>query len=116
MERYAIMVQKRQGVDLEAVKEMLCAEERAVRECCRIFRASGMQKVILVDEHFNVVFKDSRRCKCPNVQEEMYPTPDELYLEGTLPIAFIFDWGETTAFGLLTTGNRYSVSPSTRSA
>ena len=76
MERYAIMVQKRQGVDLEAVKEMLCAEERAVRECCRIFRASGMQKVILVDEHFNIVFKDSRRCKCGNVQEEMYPTPD----------------------------------------
>ena len=73
MERYCILVLKRQGEEVEVLKEMLCAEERAIRECCRIFRSTGVQKVVLVNEAIQVVFKDTRRCRCTKIQQEFYP-------------------------------------------
>lgn len=70
MKRYVIMVLRRQGEEVDPVMEICCTEERAIRTSISIFR-SGVQKVILVDESINVVFKDTRICKCGNVQREM---------------------------------------------
>lgn len=71
MERFVILAVKKQGDEVEALKEVFCGEERAVRECMNIFRTCGMHKVILVDSGIAIRFKDTRICKCPNVQMEM---------------------------------------------
>jgi hypothetical protein len=75
MQKYAIIVLKRQGMDIEPIKEMFCAEERAIREAMRIFKTAGMQKVGVLDEHMSLIFKDTRICKCSNIQTELFVTP-----------------------------------------
>lgn len=71
MEKFVILTLKRQGAEIEVVKELFCNEEKAVLECIKIFRSCGLQKVILVDQKISVRFKDTRICKCTNVQREM---------------------------------------------
>ena len=70
MKRFVILVLRRQGEEVEAVKELYCTEERAVRTSINIFKC-GVQKVVVVDEHINVVFTDRRICKCSNIQQEL---------------------------------------------
>lgn len=62
---------KKQGAEVEVMKEIYCNEERAVIECIRVFRVCGLQKIVLVDAAISVRFKDTRICKCTNVQREM---------------------------------------------
>lgn len=71
MEKFVILAMKRQGSEVEALKEIYANEEGAIRYCIQVFRFCGMQKVILVDSKINVRFKDTRICKCLNVQQEM---------------------------------------------
>lgn len=77
MEKFVILVQDRQGSEVRGIKEIYCGEEKAVRICMNIFRDCGMQKVILVDREINVRFKDTRICKCMNVQKEFFVSGGE---------------------------------------
>ena len=75
MQRYVILVLKRQGMDIEPIKELFCAEDRAIREAMKIFNVCGMQKVGVIDEHQSLIFKDTRICHCMNIQEVLFTTP-----------------------------------------
>lgn len=55
----------------EFVLELFCIEETAIREALRVFQSGSMQKVVVVDESLSIVFKNTRRCHCTNIQREI---------------------------------------------
>lgn len=62
---------KRFNSEVEVMREIHCSEERAIITCMRIFRSCGIHKVVLVNSSISVIFKDTRICKCTNVQREL---------------------------------------------
>lgn len=70
-EKFVILAVKRWKGEVEIVKEVYLVETSAIEVSMRLFRACGLQKVILVDQAIQVRFKDTRICKCTNVQREV---------------------------------------------
>lgn len=46
-------------------------EGASVKEAMRIFRDGTMQKVIVVNDALEIIYKQERKCKCTNVQVTM---------------------------------------------
>ena len=74
MEKFSFIIVPRyrmQGMILKSAEGNVVevwGENSAIRELHRLYRELSLHKVLMLDEHFNIVFKIERRCKCTNVQ------------------------------------------------
>ncbi len=92
MESFVIIATARYGCKGEILKEVMY-EERAINEAMRIFRVAGMQKVIVVNEHMTIIFKDTRICKCTNRQSEMFLEGQPRYIDRCMDCHIVLDHG-----------------------
>lgn len=90
MESFVIIATERWGAKGYPVAEYRGCLETIIEEAVRIFRTGTMQKVIVVDSKLKIVFRDTRRCKCTNVQEELSPSCD-MILQRCMDCGLVMD-------------------------
>lgn len=70
MDTYAVVAKARwDGKAFVALE--VTGEERALREGMRVFREGTMYKIAIIDMKLKIIFTDTRRCRCTNVQMEL---------------------------------------------
>jgi len=68
---FAILARRRWGEQCIPLAQVRGSEERAIGIAQRIYKDAGMNRALVVDDRFRVVFKIERRCKCINCQWEI---------------------------------------------
>jgi len=68
---FVILARKRWGEKCVPLAQVRGSEERATGIAQRIYKDAGMNRVLIVDATFKIVFKQDRRCKCTNCQYEI---------------------------------------------
>jgi len=71
MPSFLILARKRWGEKLTPVQEYKGCEDTAVDVAQALYRSKGMNRVVVADDKFKIVFKLDRRCRCLNCQYEI---------------------------------------------
>jgi len=67
---FVILARARWGNSCVPLTQVRGGEERAMNVAQEIHRKYGMNRTVVLDNAFKVVFKIDRRCKCTNCQYE----------------------------------------------
>ena len=68
---FAILARKHYGDKCVPLTQVGGTENRAINLAQEIYKKGGMNRVLVVDSSFKIVFKIDRRCKCCNCQYEI---------------------------------------------
>lgn len=68
MSTFVILARQKWGDTCKPLTQISGCEGRAINLAHDIYRDGGMNRVLVVDSDYHVVFKLDRRCKCINCQ------------------------------------------------
>lgn len=71
MSTFVILARKHWGDKCLPLSQVRGTENRAVNLAQNAFKNGGMNRVMVVDDKFKIIFKQDRRCKCTNSQYEI---------------------------------------------
>jgi hypothetical protein len=71
MNKYSIIILERQGGKPFVIPREYPTDNVAINRAMDFFRQKGLQKAVVVDASLTVVFKQVRKCKCTNVQQQL---------------------------------------------
>lgn len=65
---YVVLARKRWGDKCIPLTQVSGSENRAIALAQRVYKKCAMNRALVLDSNYNIVFKIDRRCKCLNVQ------------------------------------------------
>ena len=71
MRRFIILGRSRWGGKCIPIKELQGTENTVIEEAHRVHNNRALNRTVVANEDFKIVFKIDRRCKCTSVQFEL---------------------------------------------